>query len=130
MHDILLTHAPGEFATIFATNFNRKSMEAMLAGYADDAVLNLGGGTVFRGKEQIGQALSHFLAAQLPISVTPISHTVSGALAVVVFDWNITGNAPNGDVVDMKGRAVDVLRQETTGQWKQLLDLPFGTTTA
>jgi len=48
----------------------------------------------------------------------------------VLFDWGIEGNAPDGTSVNMGGTAIDLLRRDADGVWRQLVDLPFGAATA
>jgi uncharacterized protein (TIGR02246 family) len=124
-----LATKPEEFAATFAATFNRGSLDEVVAGYTEDAVLNLGGGNVQRGHSEIRAALANFLAPRLPMQVTPRTHSVSGDTALVMFDWVIDGFAPDGQKVLMQGSAVDVLRRGQDGYWRQFLDCPFGSAT-
>ena len=124
-----LTMEPENFLTSFNENFNSGELDRVAAGYTPDAVMNLGGGTLLRGPEQIRGALQNFLATKLPMTVSLISQTTTGDTSVVIFDWRIEGNGPDGNRVDLGGRAVDVLRKGADGVWRQLLDLPFGAET-
>jgi pimeloyl-ACP methyl ester carboxylesterase len=45
------------------------------------------------------------------------------------FDWSINGTAHDGAPVRLAGGAIDVLRRDADGHWRQLIDLPFGVTT-
>lgn len=128
--DGLQTLAPKQFAEVFKANFDAKLLDAIVEGYAENAVLDLGGDDVFIGRDQIRVALAAFLAPALPISVTPRRTLVTGDDAVVLFDWSIEGQAIDGSSVSMRGAAVDVLRREADGVWRQILDLPFGHATA
>lgn len=120
-----LPQTSAEFADAFAANFNRRDIDAIARFYAEDAVMDLGGGQRFAGRDAIRAPLANFLSAGLPIAVTPRSHAETGNTAVVVFDWSISGTAPDGTAVNLAGTAVDVLRREDGG-WRQLIDLPFG----
>src|SRR5208337_1371572 len=124
-----LATKPEEFAATFAATFNRGSHDEVVAGYTEDAVLNLGGGNVQRGHSEIRAALANFLAPRLPMQVTPRTHSVSGDTALVMFDWVIDGIAPDGQKVLMQGSAVDVLRRGQDGYWRQFFDCPFGSAT-
>ena len=125
-----LTMEPQAFLASFTENFNSGELDRVASGYTSDAVLNLGAGAVLRGPEQIRGALQNFLAPKLPMVVTLLSQTTSGDTSVVIFDWRITGNSPDGSPVDLGGTAVDVIRKGADGVWRQLLDLPFGSATA
>ena len=123
-----LPATPDQFAPTFAENFNTGDLDRVVAAYAHDAVLNLGAGQVFAGRDVIRTPLANFLAPGLPIAVTPLSTTVSGDHAFVTFDWTITGSDPAGNPFALAGRASEVLRREPDG-WRQLLDLPFSAAT-
>ena len=121
---------PADFPHVFKARFDARQLDGLVAGYAADAALDLGGANVFRGHDAIRLALANFLAPGLPIHVTPRHALVTGDQAVVLFDWSIQGAAPDGSAIDMGGGAVDVLRREADGEWRQILDLPFGHATA
>lgn len=125
----MMTLQPEQFLASFTANFNSGDIDRVVGGYTADAVLNLGGGTVLRGPEQIRGALQNFLAPRLPIAVTPVSQTTTGDTSIVIFDWHVKGNAPDGSPVELGGRAIDVIRQGSDGIWRQYLDLPFGAAT-
>ena len=118
-----------DFLSAFRENFDAGALEDLTAGYTADGVMNLGGGNVLRGPDEIRGALANFLKAGLPMSVKMISQTRTGDTSVVIFEWRIEGNGPDGNRVDLGGQAVDVLRRGTDGVWRQLLDLPFGAAT-
>jgi ketosteroid isomerase-like protein len=117
---------PESFARAFAAIFNTQSLDRLLTLYTGHSVLNLGGGTLLKGQDQIRAGLANFLAPQLPMIVSPRFQTVSGETAVVAFDWSIDGTASDGRQVHLKGRAIDVIRRDSDGVWRQLLDQPFG----
>ncbi len=124
-----VAHDPNEFAAAFAANFNARQIDALVSNYTVDAAMDLGGGNVMRGREQIRQALANFLAPGLPIKVSPRRVLVSGDTACVSMDFAIEGNDPDGQPVKIGGTTVDILRREADGIWRQCLDLPFGTAT-
>lgn len=120
------TRDPAEFTQIFKRNFDAKRVDAIVSGYSTQAVLDLGNGQVFRGRDQIRLAIENFLAPGLPIEVTQrhVQRTEDDAL--VLFDWSIHGVAPDGSAVQLAGAAIDVLQREADGVWRQVLDMPFG----
>jgi ketosteroid isomerase-like protein len=114
------------FPEDFQQNFNTGKLENILTNYEADSILDLGEGQSFSGLEKISQALSNFLATKLPIHVSNSKATENGGLALVTFDWSIDGLGPDGTNVSMAGRAIDVLRRNSNGYWKQIIDQPFG----
>lgn len=124
-----LARTAAEWPGVFERNFNRADLTALLASYTEDAVLDVGGANVMRGREAIRQGLENFLAPKLPISVRYKRIVESGDMAVVFFNWSIAGKAPDGADVKLGGDGVDVLRRGKDGYWRQYLDTPFGSST-
>lgn len=120
--------SPEDFPLTFKSNFDSGDVEALVFGYSDDAVLDLGGGQRAYGREAIRSVLQSFLAPGLPIEVMPRRTTTTGSLSIVTFDWSIIGRAADGSAIEMTGSAIDILRQEGD-VWLQLIDLPFGSNT-
>lgn len=118
--------SPEQFPDVFASRFQRADIDALLAGYTEDAVMNLGG-KIFTGHAEIRDAIASLLAPKLPIRTHLRSWAASGGTALVIFDWAIDGEAPDGKAIHIEGRAVDVLVIGTDGAWRQILDFPFGT---
>lgn len=121
---------PNDFAAAFAANFNARRLDDLVSNYTADAAMDLGGGNVLRGRDQIRQALANFLAHGLPINVTPRRVLVAGDTAYLSMDFAIDGKGPDGKPVKIGGTTVDILRREADGIWRQCLDLPFGTATS
>jgi ketosteroid isomerase-like protein len=51
----------------------------------------------------------------------------AGDLALMISDWSLTGKGPEGQPVQMAGRASDVLRRQRDGTWRAVIDNPLGT---
>ena len=48
-------------------------------------------------------------------------------VALVVNRWNLTGTGPDGAPVEMAGVSSDVIRRQSDGTWRILVDDPWGT---
>ena len=51
---------------------------------------------------------------------------VSGDLAVHIAPWTMTGTAPNGEKLTDTGLSVAVLRRQGDGEWRIVIDNPYG----
>lgn len=108
---------PHDMPAAFAAAFNERSVDRLLALYADDAVLIADGVTEVPAAG-LRAALEGFLALPGPMKMT-LKRAVTGAeSAVVVAEWSL----PNG----MSGTTSDVLRRSPTGGWQYVIDAPFG----
>ena len=123
------TRRPEDFVSAFTANFNSGAVDNLVAGYAPHAVLDLGGGNVFRGHDQIRQALGNLLAPRLPIAAKLRHATENGSQAIIQIDWAIEGDGPDGKPFRLGGSSIDVLDRQPDGLWLVVLDLPFGAAT-
>ena len=121
-----ITASPEQFPAVLAANFNARDLAALVDGYTADAVMDMGGGQRFAGHDNLRLALENFLAPGPPITTRYASHVEAGDTALVLFSWAIKGTASDGSAVDMGGNAIDTLRRDASGRWRQLIDLPFG----
>jgi ketosteroid isomerase-like protein len=48
-------------------------------------------------------------------------------MALVAGVWSFAGTAPNGEPVNLTGRNADVLRRQSDGSWRFVIDNPWGT---
>ena len=48
-------------------------------------------------------------------------------LALVNTEWSFSGTGPDGKPVNIAGKAMDVLRQQSDGTWRILIDNPWRT---
>lgn len=126
-HDLVTD--PKEFVERFVEAFNNGELDHVVEFYSTQAVLNLGGGQVFRGRAAIRPVLANFLAPKLPMRVTPRSLVTSGDTGLAIFDWTIEGIGPDGTPVNLSGTTSDVIHREPDGFWRHLLDHPFGSGT-
>ena len=50
---------------------------------------------------------------------------VSGDTAIHIAPWKMTGTAPDGSKVEQGGLSVAVLRRNSEGEWKMVIDNPY-----
>lgn len=53
---------------------------------------------------------------------------IAGDLAVNQGSWSMTGTGPDGETLSMQGNGYDVMRKQTDGSWKMVIDAPWGNT--
>ena len=117
----MIVRNPEDIHGIFEKAFNAGDMEGMLSLYEPKATLVPQPGMSVTGHEQIRAALTQFLALKATMKIQTAYATVTGDLALLRGDWQLTGGA-----MDMKGSASEVLRKQPDGRWLYVIDLPFG----
>ncbi|MDX2168275.1 MAG: SgcJ/EcaC family oxidoreductase [Deltaproteobacteria bacterium] len=46
-------------------------------------------------------------------------------LAMIYNDWTLTATAPDGTVIEQRGKAIEVVRRQADGSWRFAIDDPF-----
>jgi uncharacterized protein (TIGR02246 family) len=110
---------PAEISEMFGTYFNKRDKAALLALYADMALLTIDGTAVARGKTEIDQMVTPFFEGPLQIMIKCVSCHQEGDTALVRSDWKLMG--PD-QTVAMAGSSAEVLRKGTDGLWRFLVD--------
>lgn len=117
---------PEEFHSRFAAAFNSGNVEAVMALYEPEATLVPQPGQVVQGREALRQALLQFLALKGTMEVTSIFTVKGSGVVLTRGQWKLTGTGPDGKPIEMRGRSVEILRQQPNGEWLLAVDHPFG----
>lgn len=116
---MLKVFSPAEMNEAFANAFNRRDPDALLVLYEDGAVLCMGPGKLFAGKERIAAELGGLLRMPGTMRAKNNFCVTSGDLALLRADWSITGD--DGKVL-AAGSSAEVLRRQADGSWRYVLD--------
>jgi ketosteroid isomerase-like protein len=95
----------------------------------DDEVVTVisPGGEAVHGKDAWEKGMKTFLEIGLPLAIKVRSIHQSRNTALVVADWLIEGTGVDGNYVKISGTGADVLRKSRDGNWRYVIDNPFGT---
>jgi uncharacterized protein (TIGR02246 family) len=116
---------PEEIDQLFVQAFSAGNLEALVALYEPDAALVPQRGQVVTGREAIRDALQGFLTLCGEFRVEVKSVVETGGLALVRSDWSLVGTAPGGCLVNLSGRASEVIRRQPDGTWLYVIDDPY-----
>lgn len=115
---------PTDLHPAWGERFNAGDVDGMLALAEPNSGFVPQPGTLVTG-DDYRAALAGFVALGLPINLTLKHSLVVGDIALLVYDWTITGTS-NGNPVNLAGTTADVARLGADG-WRLVLDNPFGT---
>ena len=75
----------------------------------------------------VREGLAGFIAMKgnLDLEVTRVLEV--GDLALVIGVWSFAGTGPDGKLVKLAAKNVDVLRRQADGSWCFVIDNPWGT---
>jgi uncharacterized protein (TIGR02246 family) len=94
--------------------------------YEADATFAPQPGQSIRGRDAIREALSAFIALKPQMTGEIEKVLVADDTALVQNRWELRGSRPDGTVVEMSGTSADVLRRSEDGQWRILIEDPWG----
>jgi ketosteroid isomerase-like protein len=119
---------PEEFLSSFVKEFNAGDINSLLMLYETDACTVSQLGQVVKGHNNIRQSLQGFIdmKGKLKNKVKRVIQTSN--LALVISEWSFQGTGDDdGNPVNFIGKSTDVLRQQSDGSWRILIDNPWGT---
>lgn len=126
--DVPLASSPEQQPYVFETAFNTGDPDAIERVYEQSGVFISAPGVSTTGADR-REANARMAALGLPIQVEPRHVYVAGDIALLIVDWRISGTAPDGEEVDIRGTATDVARRGEDGVWRYVIDNPWGTAT-
>jgi uncharacterized protein (TIGR02246 family) len=122
-------NSPREAEESFFQAFNANDVEAVLRHYEANGAFVQQDGQLARGSDAIRQALASFFEMKPKLTKRGEGRILeNGDVAVRLQAWSLAGRAPDGSSLEMQGTGFDVVRRQSDGSWKMVLDNPWGVT--
>ena len=122
----MAARTPEEGPRLWAENFIAGDLDTLVALYEEDAALVAQPGEVVTGTDAIREALSGFLATQPTFNLEVRKVLDTGDIALCFSDWTLAGTGPEGEPIELAGHTSDVMRRQTDGSWRFVIDNPWG----
>jgi ketosteroid isomerase-like protein len=118
---------PEQVLASIVDGINTRNLDALMALYESKAAFAPQPGSLAHGATGIRDGLAGFIAMKgtLDLQVTRVLE--AGGLALVVGVWSFAGTGSDGQPVRLAGRNADVLRRQSDGSWRFVIDNPWGT---
>ena len=118
---------PEECDTLLVEAINRGDLEAALALYEPNASFVQDSGEVITGLGAIRGVMQSFLALKPKFTLTVKAvQSGDGGLALLRAKWSLAGTGPDGKPVTMSGNSTEVVRRQSDGTWRFVIDNPRG----
>ncbi|HET6589502.1 MAG TPA: DUF4440 domain-containing protein [Candidatus Nitrosocosmicus sp.] len=118
---------PEEVLNSVVEGINIGDLDSLMTLYETEACFATQSGQLANTPESVGQSLQGFidLKGKLDLKVKRVLQTSD--LALVITEWSFSGTGSDGNPVNMSAKSADVLRQQSDGTWKFVIDNPWGT---
>lgn len=120
-------HTPEEALHSIVESMNTGNIESLMMLYEHEACFASQPGQIVKGQQGIRQNLQGFvnMKGKLKSKVKRVFQTSN--LALVISEWSFNGTGADGNPVNFTRTATDVLRQQSDGTWRIIIDNPWGT---
>lgn len=106
--------------------YNDGDIDALVELYEPEATVIPEPGSPVTGQAAIREALAPLVALRGQIQLRTTAVIESGDLAVVYAEWSLTGGTdPSGGPVNLEGRSTELMRRQSDGSWRDVIDDPF-----
>jgi ketosteroid isomerase-like protein len=121
------TATPEQVLQTIVTGINSGDLDSLMPLYETGAAFAREPGSLAHGAPGISDALTGFISmnGELDIEVTRVLEVDD--LALVTGVWSFNGTSPDGEPVQLEARNADVLRRQSDGTWRFVIDNPWGT---
>jgi uncharacterized protein (TIGR02246 family) len=121
------TGTPEQVLASIVEGINTGNFDMLMALYEPEAGFATQPGSLAHGLPAIREALGGFIAMKGKLDLTVTRVLEVNDLALVTGVWSFTGTEPDGEPVQLAAKNADVLRRQTDGSWRFVIDNPWGT---
>jgi uncharacterized protein (TIGR02246 family) len=122
----MAAHRPEECDLLIAEAINAGDLEGAVALYESDARFVAGPDTVVAGTDGIRDVMRQMLAGKPRLTITVPTVVQTGDIALLCSRWETVGTGPDGKEIRQSGNGREVVRRQTDGTWRFVIDFPNG----
>ena len=121
------TATPVQVLEAIVDGINSGNLDSLMSLYESEAAFATQPGSLAHGLPGVREALTGFISlrGKLELEVTRVLEVDD--LALVIGVWSFSGTGPDGEPVHLAAKNADVLRRQTDGSWRFVIDNPWGT---
>jgi uncharacterized protein (TIGR02246 family) len=121
------TGTPEQVLKSIVDGINTGNLDALMTLYEPEAAFAAQPGSLKHGLSGVRESLAGFIAMKGTLDLKVKGVLEASDLALVTGEWSFTGTGPDGEPVKLTGHNADVLRRQSDGSWRFVIDNPWGT---
>lgn len=106
--------------------FHAKNIESVMASYEKQAIVVFEPSSPISDADQIKQMFEGAFTLNPEFTYAGHEVFVSEDIALHIAPWQMEGKTPDGQVIEQSGLSVAVLRKQSDGTWRMVIDNPHG----
>src|SRR5918995_947320 len=119
---------PEEVLNSILEGINSGNIDSLMTLYEHEACFAVQPGQIAKGQQGIRQSLQGFINMRGKLELKVKRVLQASDLALVISEWSFNGTGTDGNPVSLTEKtAADVLRQQSDGTWRFVIDNPWGT---
>jgi uncharacterized protein (TIGR02246 family) len=122
----MLPHKPEDWPRLFEQHLNAGDLEAAVALYEPDACFVPRSGETVVGRDGIRPVLGGLIGMKARLQGRVIKVVTVGGVALLYTDWQGTTVDPSGKTVEVRQKAIEIVRRQPDGTWKLIVGDPNG----
>lgn len=117
---------PQDLHSLFVNALNSGDLNALVNLYEPNATLVPQPGLIVTGTVAIREALKGFLAMKPKIRMETMLVLETADVGLLRGKWTLDGTGPDGKSTQMTGISAEVVRRQSDGEWRFVIDHPYG----
>ena len=118
---------PEEVLNSVTESINNRDLDTLMTLYEPVACFASQPGVLAESPESIRECLRSFIDLNGKLNIRVKRVLKANDIALVITEWSFNGTGPDGKDVHIAAKSADVLRQQSDGTWRFIIDNPWGT---
>ena len=106
---------------------NARDLDRAMSLYEAEATFVAEPGKPVTGAKAVREVMAGFIASEPTLTIEVPFVAQSGDTALLHSKWTMKSLDETGNVIEMAGTGVEVVRRQADGTWKFIIDNPWGT---
>jgi uncharacterized protein (TIGR02246 family) len=122
----MLPDKPEDWPAYFTQLLNAGDLDAVMDLYEPKALFVTRSGETLDGRDQIREPIAAMIRSKTRLQSRVIRHVTVGDIAQLYTDFEGTALDSSGKTIEVRHKAVEVLRRQPDGTWKLIMGDPNG----